>query len=175
MWGTINTIEGSLENKMKIFNNDTKFNTGRFEPVRLSEIVPRINDYLRDIDEYTIDIGTDSQKHSTTRFVSVVAVHRIGKGGIFFYHPTITEKPHTFRDRIYLETSMSIELATCLLDMFLDRDLLYNITIHCDIGEGGKTKELISEIVGYCTAYGFPCKIKPNAHAAQCIADKFSK
>ena len=67
-----------------IFKRDTRFMTGSFEPILLSDIVGRIEEFLRDADDYSIDIGTDSQKSSKTKFVTAIAVHKVGRGGIFF-------------------------------------------------------------------------------------------
>jgi predicted RNase H-related nuclease YkuK (DUF458 family) len=159
-----------------IFTKETKFMTGSFEPITLSDIVGRIDNYLSDGYEYNIEIGTDSQRGSNkVKFVTAIAVHKIGKGGIFFYHPTVTDTIHTLSDRIYMETGMSINCANVLIDLFVQSNVLHNITIHCDVGHNGRTKELIQGIVGYVTASGFGCCIKPDATTASCIADKFSK
>jgi predicted RNase H-related nuclease YkuK (DUF458 family) len=158
-----------------IFTSETKFTTGSWESITLAGIVDRIGAYLSDGHEYTIDIGTDSQRGQKTKFVTAIVIHKIGKGAIFFYHPVISENIHTLQDRIYMETAMSINCAAELLELFVENDVLYNITIHCDIGPNGKTRELIREIIGYVTASGFDCKIKPEATAACTVADRFSK
>lgn len=141
----------------------------------LSDIVDKIDRFLSDGFDYTIDVGTDSQKNGNTKFVTAIVVHKIGKGGIFFYHPVVTNEVMSFQSRIYQETAMSINCATELLEMFVERNVLRNITIHCDVGENGKTKELIRGIVGYVTSSGFDCRIKPDSVAACTVADKFSK
>jgi len=158
-----------------IFTRDTRFMTGSFEQLLLSEIVGRIEDFLFDAEDYSIDIGTDSQKSSNTKFVTAIAVHKIGKGGIFFYHPIVDEKRQSMQARIYMETALSINCATELLELFVENDVLRNISIHCDVGHNGKTREMIREIVGYVTSSGFECKIKPEAVVACTIADRFSK
>ena len=158
-----------------VFTKDTKFNTGSFEPVTLLKIVDRIHDFLSDGYDYSIDIGTDSQRNGKTKFITAIVVHKIGKGGIFFYHPTINEQRQSLADRIYMETALSINCANELIDLFVNKDMLYNITIHCDVGEHGKTRELIKGIIGYVTSSGFECKIKPESSAASCVADRFSK
>ena len=53
-----------------------------------------------------------------------------------------------------METGMSINCATVLLDLFVQNNVLHNITIHCDVGENGKTRELIKGIIGYVTSAG---------------------
>ena len=149
--------------------------TGSWESIMLSDIVDKIDRFLSDGFDYTIDVGTDSQKNGNTKFVTAIVVHKIGKGGIFFYHPVVTNEVMSFQSRIYQETAMSINCATELLEMFVERNVLRNITIHCDVGENGKTKELIRGIVGYVTSSGFDCRIKPDSVAACTVADKFSK
>ena len=158
-----------------MFTADTKFITGSGKHIYFHEIPQRISDYLSDGYEYNINIGTDSQTNSLVKFVTAIGVHKIGKGGIFFYRQLTTDKIHTLRDRIYAETTMSINCATELLEMFLSKDELIDITIHCDIGTKGKTKELIKGIVGYVANSGFDCLIKPESPLASCIADRFSK
>jgi len=158
-----------------IFTPTTLFSTGSFATISLSQIAHRISDYLDDGYDYTIDIGTDSQRNGNTKFVTAIVVHKIGKGGIFFYHPIVDSTRMSLQQRIYTETALSINCATELLDLFVQSDMLHNITIHCDVGENGKTKELIRGIVGYVTSSGFPCKIKPESVAACSVADRYSK
>ena len=153
----------------------TKLITGSGELVLLSDVIERIESFLEDGYDYSIDVGTDSQTNSTTKFVTAIVIHKRGKGGIFFYCPYVCDKIHTLRDRIYMETTLSISCATGLLELFLDNDILRDISIHCDVGPNGKTKEMIREIVGYVTASGFDCRIKPEGIAACTVADRFSK
>ena len=158
-----------------IFTRNTRFMTGSFKPIALSGIVDRIEEFLSYADDYSIDVGTDSQRGSKTKFVTAIAVHKVGKGGIFFYHPIVDETRQSMQSRIYMETAMSINCATELLGLFVENDVLRNISIHCDVGHNGKTREMIREIVGYVTSSGFDCKIKPEAVVACTIADRFSK
>lgn len=134
--------------------------------------------------EYEITIGTDSQSHTLTRIVEVIAARRIGKGGIFFYYVDNVENFHSLRDKIYEETNRSIILAKEFLDKVLSlmgdnnidiNDLNVKFLIHCDIGEYGKTNSLIKEIVSWVHAVGFECVIKPDSYTASGIANKFSK
>ena len=46
--------------------------------------------------------------------------------------------------------------------------------IHADVGEGGKTKDMIKEVVGLIKSNGFEAKIKPEAFAASVVADRFT-
>ena len=158
-----------------LITSTTEFRSGSGSLVCLSDVIGRIESFLDDGYEYSIDIGTDSQTNGNTKFVTAIVVHKLGTGGIFFYRQYICGKIHTLSDRIYTETALSINCATELLELFLSNEILRDISIHCDVGPNGKTKELIREIIGYVTASGFDCKIKPEGIAACSVADRFSK
>ncbi|MFV9511783.1 ribonuclease H-like YkuK family protein [Tepidibacillus sp. LV47] len=59
--------------------------------------------------EYKISVGTDSQNFDLTKTVIVVAVWNVGKGGIFFYDIKRVRKITNLRQKIFYETSQSIE------------------------------------------------------------------
>lgn len=153
----------------------TNFRSGGGETVALSDVVERINQFVEGCEDYKLEVGTDSQTNGDTKFVTAIVIYKQGRGGIFFYHTIIADKMTSLRHRIYTETGLSINCATELIELFLETGKLHNITIHCDVGPNGKTKELIREIVGYVTASGFACEIKPEGTAACTVADKFSK
>jgi len=157
------------------FTKDTKFITGSGTVVTMSEAVKRIAVFVEDSDNFTIDVGTDSQTTDKTKIVTAIVCCKERKGGIFFYHSSTIDKVALLRNRIYLETGMSVECANQLIDLFLDNEMFYTISIHSDVGQNGKTRELIKEITGFVSAYGFECKIKPDSIAASAVADKMSK
>ncbi len=133
-------------------------------------------------EENRIIIGTDSQNFDNTKIVMVIALHTVGKGGIFFYEVTRVPKITNIKQKLITETEMSIKYATELLDEFdkysLEHDFDYSIldfTIHVDAGYNGPTKMVIPEIVGWVKSCGFDCVIKPDSFVASTIADKFSK
>jgi uncharacterized protein len=145
--------------------------------MNLDKTIETIKEYINSDDSttYDISIGTDSQNKNLTKVVVVVAVHRVGKGGIFFYDIRNTDKIKSIRQKIYYETALSLELAAKITMNFSNNGLVGEIEIHVDIGKKGKTSELITEITGWITSSGFKCKVKPEAYAASCIADKISK
>ena len=146
----------------------------------IAEFIAKNPDY-----EYELTVGTDSQTFADhTKIVEVIALHRLGHGGIYFYHIDYVEKFRTLRDKIYEETARSLEVSKdMLLDVavILDEkginidDINVHFQIHCDIGTSGKTKELIKEIVGWVTSEGYDCLIKPDSYTANAIADRYSK
>ena len=132
---------------------------------------------------FQITIGTDSQNFDRTKVVSVIAAHREGHGGIFFYEvsniPRITNVAHKLTE----ETSRSLTVATELaatLESDKKYDLLRDgsiISIHIDAGwsDKGKTAELIPNLVGWIRSCGYEAEVKPDSYAASSIADKISK
>lgn len=114
----------------------------------------------------------------------VIAVHRRGKGGIFFYKTTYFEKIKSIRLKLTTETQLSLELADAFLkemeDEFDRSGFFYaeeNITytIHVDAGHDGKTNALIPEITAWVKANGYNVTVKPESYAASSIANKYSK
>lgn len=125
-------------------------------------------------DRFEILIGTDS---STTvdrlDFVSAVVLHRLGKGGRYFWTRRRERAMSSLRQRIWREAWLSFELAQKLIARLPAVSLLhYNLEIHVDIGENGRTKEMIDEVVGMIIGNGFAVRIKPHAYAASAVADK---
>ncbi|AAK78149.1 hypothetical protein BJV85_003954 [Clostridium acetobutylicum] len=150
-----------------------------FGDVSIDEMVSRIKEFiLKDNNcNYKITIGTDSQNKNLTKVVVVVAIHRIGSGGIFFYDIKHVHKISNVRQKIYYETALSLELASKVSHAFAEANIQEDIEIHADIGSNrkGKTYPLINEITGWITGEGYKYQIKPYSYAASCIADKISK
>ena len=145
--------------------------------ISLDQVILRMMEYIQDVprNAYRLIIGTDSlKKNDSVIFVSAIVLHRIGRGGIYFWRRTNHAKIKTLRDRIYKETQSSIDLAYELLSRGKMKNLYRKneIEIHSDVGENGPTKEMIKEIVGMVAAYGFQPKIKPDACAASNVADR---
>lgn len=125
---------------------------------------------------YKLIIGTDSQLAEETCFVTAVVVHRIGKGGRYYYARDHMRMSRSLRQRIYYETFRSLELASRLAGRLAENghaDL--NVEIHCDVGENGRTKDLIREVVGMVVGSGFDARIKPDSYGASKVADKYTK
>lgn len=125
--------------------------------------------------QYKITIGTDSQNYDITKVVVVVAIWRIGRGGIFFYDMKKVNKITNIRQKLFYETSLSIEMARKLSTYFDRDDKIYDISIHVDAGDNGPSSSVIPEIVGWVKGCGFNCNTKPDSYAASSIANKYSK
>lgn len=158
--------------------------------VTYSEMIKVIANYIRvnPNAEYDITVGTDSQNHKMTRMVEVIAVCRVGDGGIFFFRREDIPKIKVLKEKIIEETNRSIENATGFIDALqeelledlIDLDEMFeegrlSFTVHADIGKRGKTQELIKEICAWIKASGFEARIKPDSYAASGVANMLSK
>ena len=171
----------------------------------LGKIVNELIDYKKEDPEskYKIVIGTDSEtREKGIDFVCVVAIHRVGRGGRYFWSRIYDERNLDLRNRIYQEATISLALAGALLEKELElhqmkvdmgqsiieifkfleknsdnnlgKEIIFSneLEIHVDIGSNGPTKAMIKEIVGMIKGSGFFVKIKPEAFAAANVADK---
>jgi len=149
----------------------------RFQEV-MAEVFSFISNYKKD--RFRLIIGTDSKNsfRGKATFVSILAVHRIGKGGRFFWQRTHLDKIFTMRHRIWQEVNLSLALAQKTIFAFKTKNFFdplipQNLEIHVDIGTKGETREMISELVSYVEQNGFQAKIKPDSFGASIVADRF--
>ena len=125
---------------------------------------------------YEILVGTDSSSGSEqVDFVSAIVLHKVGKGGRYFWTRRKEGNVPSLRQKIWREAWLSFELAQRLLKRLSACSLLqFNLEIHVDIGESGRTKTMIDEVVGMIIGSGFAVRIKPQAYAASSVADKYT-
>jgi len=125
-------------------------------------------------ERFALLIGTDS---STTAdrldLVSAIVLHKIGHGGRYFWTRTSERRAPSLRFKIWREAWLSLQLAQDVMRGLEAHSLLQvNLEIHVDIGENGRTKELIDEVVGMIVGSGMAVRIKPHSFAASAVADK---
>ena len=129
-------------------------------------------------DKYKLIIGTDShsfQNHEVI-FVTAIVVHRVGKGGRYYFHKQKTRYMESLRQRIYYETFLSLEVATRLTEKLAENGYSdMNIEIHLDVGEKGETREIIKEVVGMVIGSGYDARIKPDSYGATTVADRYTR
>ena len=129
-------------------------------------------------DSYKLIIGTDSHSflNEAVIFVTAVVVHRVGKGGRFYYHKQKTRYMESLRQRIYYETFLSLEVATRMTEQLArNGESRLNVEIHLDVGEKGETRDIIKEVVGIVIGSGYQAFIKPDSYGATTVADRFTK
>ncbi|MEK7803826.1 MAG: ribonuclease H-like YkuK family protein [Deltaproteobacteria bacterium] len=125
---------------------------------------------------YSIIIGTDSFLSTETTFISAIIIHRIGHGGRYYYKKIRHRKLENLRQRIFYETSLSLEMAALLKNKLSENGFArLPVEIHLDVGDIGDTKNIIREVVGMVTGSGYAAVTKPNAYGASKVADRHSK
>jgi hypothetical protein len=131
---------------------------------------------------YDVIIGTDSEAvNGTADFVSAIIVHKKGRGGVYFWGRQTVKNLYSLKQRIWHEATLSLYMAQNLVDDFAKIGLFdpstslrtgLNLEIHVDIGPNGKTRELITDIVGMIRASGFKVATKPSSWGASHVADR---
>ena len=150
----------------------------------LAEVV---NEILMFLDEdqqsqYRLVIGSDSHERKldgvkVSNFATAIVIHRIGKGGRYFWRNGRHERMNSLRHKIYTETHLSLETAGILvpeLNKQLAGDKNWELEIHIDVGTVGDTREMIKEVVGMVIGNGYKAKTKPDSFGASTVADKYT-
>lgn len=151
-----------------------------------AQLIKIVSDYIATDPkaQYEFTVSTDMQSYNKTKIVEVIAVHGVGKGGIFFYNVEYVNKIQSLRQKITEETQRSLTIADCLLEAleldFIEKDididdLDIRFQIHCDIDHESKTKTLIKEITNWITSSDYDFLIKPYSYAASDITNKYIK
>ncbi|MDO8529839.1 MAG: ribonuclease H-like YkuK family protein [bacterium] len=156
------------------------------------EVIKEIYNYISAEPEFFYDIivGCDSPSSDKPFFPIAIVVLRTGAGGRFFlkkmrypenYLKRFINTTTNWKMRILQEVYLSCELALSLRET-LEKEFgkatpTFNYQfayIHADVGEQGKTKEMVKEVTGLIKANGFEPKIKPFSFAASVVADRFT-
>ena len=118
-------------------------------------------------------IGTDSQvKANTTEFATVIVFVREHNGGFMFIHNEKTTTKYHIKERMLLEVAKSVDIAYQLSDLFIERGV--DMEVHADINTNPqfKSNDALKESMGYILGMGFTIKVKPQAFASSCCADR---
>ncbi len=126
--------------------------------------------------KFRIIVGTDSHLRDEVCYVTAIILLHEGKGGRFYYAREREKTKLTLKQRIFYETSRSLVVAAKLAEKLSENGWAdFDIEIHLDVGEQGKTKEIIREVIGMVTGSGFDARIKPDSYGASKVADKYTK
>jgi len=130
---------------------------------------------------YRIVIGSDSapREGKNLDFITALVIHRVGKGGIYFWKRIVKDKIYPNKDfsflrqRIYQEATLSLTTADEFLEVVKNDGISkFDVEIHVDIGKFGETRDMITEVVGMIRGSGFICKTKPESYGASKVADR---
>jgi predicted RNase H-related nuclease YkuK (DUF458 family) len=126
--------------------------------------------------KFKLIVGTDSHYRDEVCYVTAIIILREGKGGRFFYSREREKVKLSLQQRIFYEASRSLRVAALLTKKMAEEGVAgLNVEIHLDIGEKGKTRELVREVIGMVTGSGFGAIIKPESYGASKVADKYTK
>ena len=129
--------------------------------------------------ESAVYVGCDSQsgRHKgkrVSRFVTVVVIHKNSANGAKVFH-RIDNMPlfKSNRERLMKEVELAVQIAYEISDVVGDRPF----EVHLDINskETEFSNVVIKEAVGWVSGMGFTARTKPDAFAATCAADKFTR
>ncbi|MDP2741350.1 MAG: ribonuclease H-like YkuK family protein [bacterium] len=179
---------------MSNINDSQILNGNFFSPsmgnLEFSGVIKEIYNYIQEQPEFFYDIvvGCDSPSSDKPFFPIAIVVLRTGAGGRFFlkkmHYPDNFLKKFAninWKNRILQEVYLSCELALSLRET-LEKEFgkatpTFNYQfqyIHADVGEQGKTKEMVKEVVGLIRSNGFEPRIKPQSFAASVVADRYT-
>ena len=164
--------------------NGQFFNPGKGN-LKIEGVIKELFNYISEKPEkfYDIIVGCDSSSGEEPHFPIAIVILRVGEGGRFFLKKIGYKKRkfYNWKTRILEEVFLSCQLALHLRENFEKRikELLNSSNyqfryIHADIGENGKTKDMIKEVTGLIRGNGFEPKIKPESFVASTVADRFS-
>jgi hypothetical protein len=167
-----------------ILNNGHFFSPSKGD-LDLQQVIKEIFGYMQESPEYQYEIivGCDSPSSDKPFFPIAIVVLRIGAGGRFFlkkmkYDEEYLKRFSFWKNRILQEVYLSCELALALKDKLIEENKLglkYEFQyIHADVGEKGKTREMVKEVAGLIKSNGFEPRIKPLSFAASNIADRYT-
>jgi len=151
----------------------------------LEQVIKEIFGYMKEMPEsqYEIVVGCDSPSTDKPFFPIAIVVLRIGAGGRFFlkkmhYDENYLKRFVVWKNRILQEVYLSCELALSLREI-LEKENKFGLKyqfeyIHADVGEIGKTKEMVKEVIGLIKGSGFEPRIKPYSFAATVVADRYT-
>ena len=136
-----------------------------------------ISDLISKDHEYEIFVGSDSQIRKKLRkvvYVTCVVLYRKGKGGKIFMAREQEKFCPSLRERLMNEVWRSLSISFDLKKILPSN---VEIVVHVDVNPKKKFKssDYCQELVNMVTGQGFKCRVKPDAFAAQNVADKFSK
>ena len=152
--------------------------------MEVNQVVNNIADFIRQepANYYRLIIGSDSHERCGSNgqprrlnLVSAIVIHRRGKGGRYFWHKQNAKRCYTLKEKMYLETLTSLQLAEHFvpkLNRVLNGQKNYELEIHIDVGRSGDTRDMIKELVGMVNGNGYTARTKPDSYGASKVADK---
>jgi predicted RNase H-related nuclease YkuK (DUF458 family) len=150
--------------------------TGSGDRISFEKILEIIMQHSQE--DGTVYIGSDSmlQKQKCVFCTAICLLGETKQSNRYFIRRTKSDAKEfkTLLQRITSEVQQSIDMGMRLLEFCPT----INIELHLDVSNSNKeskTSKFADMLIGYANGSGFDCKIKPEAFAAYCVADKHSK
>lgn len=150
------------------------FRTASGQKLTEEQLLLEIEEFLKQDNrfDYKILVGSDSEvKEKSVDFVTAIVIHRVGQGARYFWKRIVLPSFSNLQDRLWQEVMLSLEISQKLLAKLIDKNLRYHFEVHLDVGENGKSKSVVKEVISLVRSYGFDVKVKPDSYAASKIAD----
>lgn len=168
-------------------NNGNFFSPSKGD-LTFDQVIKEIFSYMQESpdSQYEVVVGTDSPSSDKPFFPIAIVILKTGFGGRFFlkkmhYPEEFLKRFVVWKNRILQEVYLSCDIALQLREVLekKTKELNYNFNyqfeyIHADVGERGKTKEMVKEVVGLIKSNGFEARIKPYSFAATVVADRYT-
>lgn len=125
-------------------------------------------------------VGTDSQQHgNSTRVVTSVTAYRERKGAQSYEFIQNLNRSLPLGEKLDFETHMSIDVIGKLREILNRRMLFWELELHIDGGEKGKSRQHLNRVVGWAESlapvYNYSVRTKPYSVAATRVADRYTK
>ena len=150
--------------------------TGAGDRISFEEMLDIITEHSAE--EGIVYIGSDSmvQKQKCIFCTAICLLGDTKQSNRYFIRRTKSDAGEfkTLLQRITTEVQDSIDMGIRLLEFCPT----IKIELHLDVSDSNKesrTSKFADMLIGYAKGSGFDCKIKPEAFAAYCVADKHSK
>lgn len=146
-----------------------------FEGREVEDLAGHIEEYIEESDGDTdVYVGTDSQVHSSyTRYVTVVCLHDNQYGGAHvIYHSRNAHRPEKeLFNRLWEEVVATVEVANRIR-----QETNIEVKTHFDINPSEEYRSHVTYKAarGFAENAGFPFRVKPEAWAATCAADRLN-
>lgn len=163
-----------------VSENEFLFTSPTYGPIVFDAMCAKLTETITNTkeDRFTIMVGTDSHVHNNRDvcFVTVVFVHRVSKGGHFYYRKFKKSNITNLKQRMLYEATQSLTAASMLTTELEKLGCpSVNLEVHADVGNRGDTRSIVKEIIGMIEAQGFVSRVKPDAPAATKLADRFTR
>jgi len=144
------------------------------------DLVPYINEYIKDNPDTEIQIGCDSQPiGGVINYAIVIVLYNQGKGGHVLYTKLHVKREKGSKNKtqdfikLWREVELSLALAEYLrmsgckkvkyIDLDLNPDPMYY------------SNTVLRSSLGYVTSMGYEARCKPDAWSASYAADRLSR